>query len=131
MAQLQENQSHLEAVPVKVIVISFGCREGALRWLQETGCPYSMLLDPNRKLYHAFGLGKSVEKVWNVDVLNYYAEQKVANRPLPKQFENIIDDPHQLGGDFVLDPNGIVIFFHPCQSSTDRPSLSELLSALL
>uniref|UniRef100_V9L2L5 Selenoprotein L n=1 Tax=Callorhinchus milii TaxID=7868 RepID=V9L2L5_CALMI len=125
------SKSLLDAVPIKVIVISFGCQEGALRWLQETGCQYNMLLDPSRKLYHAFGLGISVEKVWNVNVLNYYAEQKVASRPLPKQFENIIDDPHQLGGDFGLDQNGKVIFFHPSQSSTDRPSLSEILSALL
>ncbi|GCC31738.1 hypothetical protein chiPu_0010199 [Chiloscyllium punctatum] len=124
------NQSSLDAVPLKVLVISFGCREGALQWLQETKCSYDMLLDPSRQLYHALGLGASVEKVWNVSVLTYYAEQIVCNRSLPRKMENIVDDPHQLGGDFGLNQNGTVIFFHPSSNPTDRPDISEILLAM-
>ncbi|KAG9347519.1 hypothetical protein JZ751_005087, partial [Albula glossodonta] len=34
---------------VRVLVVSFGCQEGALNWLQSTGCKYDMLLDPQKK----------------------------------------------------------------------------------
>lgn len=43
-------QIALEARSVQVVVVSFGCREGALHWLAETGCQYDMVLDPHRKV---------------------------------------------------------------------------------
>lgn len=43
-------QRSLEQHSVETLVISFGCQEGASHWLRETGCPYDMLLDPDRKV---------------------------------------------------------------------------------
>ena len=43
-------QSSLDEHAVEVVVVSFGCQEGASHWLQETGCQYDMLLDPDRKV---------------------------------------------------------------------------------
>ena len=34
----------------RVIVMTFGVREGALKWLEDTKCPYPMLLDTERKV---------------------------------------------------------------------------------
>lgn len=115
-------------MPLKVVLIAFGCRDGAVQWLQETKCPYDMLLDPSRQLYHAFGLGVSIQKVWNIDVITYYAEQIVSNRLLPKKTHP--DDVHQLGGDFGLNQQGTIIFFHPSASPTDRPGVAEILKAM-
>jgi hypothetical protein len=39
-------------------------------------------------------------------------------------------DPHQLGGDFVIDQFGAVRLAHPSREPTDRPTLSELLRLL-
>ena len=46
-----------------MLVVSFGGREGALRWLAETGCEFPLLLDPERSLYKFFGLPKSLVQV--------------------------------------------------------------------
>lgn len=43
-------QRSLDARSIKVVVVSFGCQEGAAHWLQETGCQYDLLLDPDRKV---------------------------------------------------------------------------------
>lgn len=43
-------QSSLDEHSVEAVVVSFGCQEGASHWLQETGCQYDMLLDPDRKV---------------------------------------------------------------------------------
>lgn len=43
-------QRSLDAHSTEVVVVSFGCQEGALHWLQETGCQYNTLLDPDRKV---------------------------------------------------------------------------------
>ena len=36
----------------------------------------------------------------------------------------------QLGGNFLLDEHGRVLFSHSCQSPLDRPSVEDILSAL-
>lgn len=127
MAQLEKNQKLLDDVPIRVLIITFGCQEGALQWLQDTSCPYDMLLDTDRRLYQAFGLGTSVAKVWNLDVMFYYGELKASLFQLPKPYEGIKDDPLQLGGDFGLDENGTVIYLHPGKSPTDRPSVLDII----
>ncbi|CAH1261701.1 Hypp2436 [Branchiostoma lanceolatum] len=122
--------AEVQAAGGRVMVVSFGTQTGAQRWLQDTSCPYDMLLDQDRKLYGAFGLGRSVFKVWSVAALTYYAEQKAAGRTLPKKYENVEDDPHQMGGDFILDPQGRALLVHCSKVSTDRPEVSTIISVL-
>lgn len=43
-------QADLEARSVQVLVVSFGSVEGAQLWLEQTGCSFEMLLDPQRKV---------------------------------------------------------------------------------
>lgn len=113
-----------------VVVISFGCKEGAEKWLEETKCKYSMLLDPERKVYSFFGLKKSVYKVWSVSSLLYYAEKIAQGIQLPKPYEDMHDDPHQMGGDFIIDKNGKIKFMHPSQAARDRPTVEKLCAEL-
>lgn len=87
-----------------------------------------MLLDTDRSLYRALGLKRSVAKVWTVSSLVYYAEQKLAGRTLLAMLEE--DDPHQLGGDFIVDPNGKLVLVYQSKTSTDRPSTDYLLDFL-
>ncbi|XP_063764728.1 prostamide/prostaglandin F synthase-like isoform X2 [Eleginops maclovinus] len=130
LQHLQDHQSTLDAHSVKVVVVSFGCEGGASHWLQETGCQYDLLLDPERKLYAAFGLGASVWKVLNFSNMLLYAEYVVNSLPFPRGLPNIQEDMFQLGGDFVVDEHGGVLFSHCCQSPTDRPPLQDIISAL-
>ncbi|GLD47761.1 uncharacterized protein AKAME5_000186000 [Lates japonicus] len=129
LKDLEKNQRSLDAHSVEVVVVSFGCQEGALHWLQETGCQYDMLLDPERKIYTAFGLGASLKKVLNFNNMLLYAEYVADNMEFPRGLPSIQDDMFQLGGDFVLDEHGRVLFSHCCQSPIDRPSVEDILSA--
>jgi len=40
----------------RVVVISFGNSPGAMKWLEETGVNFEVLLDPDREAYNTFGL---------------------------------------------------------------------------
>ncbi|XP_063355847.1 prostamide/prostaglandin F synthase-like isoform X2 [Pelmatolapia mariae] len=126
---LQKNQSSLDAHSVQVVVISFGCQEGASHWVQQTGCQYDMLLDPSRKMYSAFGLGASLKKVLNFSNMLIYSEYVANDMEFPRELPWIQDDMFQLGGNFVLDEHGRVLFSHRCQSPIDRPSVEDILSA--
>uniref|UniRef100_A0A671WFD9 Selenoprotein L n=1 Tax=Sparus aurata TaxID=8175 RepID=A0A671WFD9_SPAAU len=127
--ELQLSRS-LDAHSIEVVVVSFGCQEGALHWLQETGCQYDMLLDPERKVYAAFGLGASLKKVLKFSNMLLYAEYVADNMEFPRDLPSIQDDMFQLGGDFVLGEHGRVLFSHCCQSPIDRPSVDVILAAL-
>ncbi|CAI5695766.1 unnamed protein product [Oreochromis niloticus] len=126
---LQKNQSSLDAHSVQVVVISFGCQEGASHWVKQAGCQYDMLLDPSRKIYSAFGLGASLKKVLNFGNILIYSEYVANDMEFPRELPWIQDDMFQLGGNFVLDEHGRVLFSHRCQSPIDRPSVEDILSA--
>jgi len=123
-------QAELSARGARPVVVSFGAASGAGRWLQETRCPWPMLLDEGRDLYKRLGLGISVSRVWSVSCLVYYAEQVKAGRELPRPFENVEDDPHQMGGDFILDRAGVLRLSYCSQAANDRPELETLLAAM-
>ncbi|GFR76811.1 selenoprotein L [Elysia marginata] len=114
----------------KVLLVSFGEEYGAKRWLEETGSSFDMVLDPQRKIYQAFGLNRSVSKVWSIECMCFYAEKLIQGRTFPTPLENVHDDPQQMGGDFILDAAGTVILTHCSKISSDRPSMETLLSVL-
>ena len=103
-------------------------QEGAKKWLQDTNCEFRMFVDPERQLYNALGLKRSVAKVWSISALVYYAEQKRSGRKLVAMFDE--DDPTQMGGDFVFDKNGKLALIHRSKVSTDRPSVENLLKCV-
>eukprot|EP00105_Crassostrea_gigas_P044785 XP_019928933.1 PREDICTED: uncharacterized protein LOC105343367 [Crassostrea gigas] len=112
------------------IVVSFGDQKGAQQWLVKTSCPFPMLLDSQRKVYTAFGLHRFVSKVWGVEEMVYYAESMAKNIPLPNPSQYVNDDPQQMGGDFIIDKDGVVQYMYCSKKSIDRPSVQDILDNL-
>jgi hypothetical protein len=123
VAQLRQRQDEFERLNIQVLLISFGTESWAKVWLEETGASFPLLLDPERRVYRAYGLGRSVLRVWSPKVLWSYLRLTLAGRPL----KPIQGDPHQLGGDFIVDAGGMVRLAHPSRDPTDRPPVEKLL----
>uniref|UniRef100_A0A8B9J996 Uncharacterized protein n=1 Tax=Astyanax mexicanus TaxID=7994 RepID=A0A8B9J996_ASTMX len=107
-----------------------GSLEGAEFWLTQTGYEFDMVFDPERKVYQAFSLGSSFAKVMKFSNMLRYSEYYVSRRSFPQVPPQFIEDLFQMGGDFVLDEGGTVIFSHQCESPVDRPSVQNILAAL-
>lgn len=129
MAELMASQAVLEARSVRVLVVSFGSVEGARLWLEQTGCTFDMLLDPQRKTYRSFGLGTSYAKVAKFECLLQYGEYGAVNRDFPDFPPKLLEDLFQMGGDFLLSDGGKVLLSHPCKTPLDRPSTNDILKA--
>lgn len=115
----------------RVVVVSFGERKGALGWLEQMEpMPLDLLLDAKRELYLSIGLQTSLAKTWSISALTYYTEQVCAGRTLPTPMENVDDDPNQMGGDFIVGNNGSMVYTHPSQTPSDRPSVEKLIQML-
>ena len=126
MAQLRHRVAELEAMQTRVVVVSFGSTMGAKAWLLETGAPFTFLLDPDRAAYRAYGLEHSLARSWGLNVWWRYAQLLLAGR----KWRGTQGDSGQLGGDFIVDPAGVIRLAYRSHDPTDRPPMSRLLTVL-
>lgn len=127
MAQLRRHQTEFAALQTDIVTISFEAAWRAEIWLEETGSPFPLWLDPDRTAYHAFGLQRSFWRSWGPKNLWYYARRLGRNGRKPIKGKT---DTHQLGGDFILEPDGKVLLAYRSHDPTDRPAVRLLLDAL-
>jgi alkyl hydroperoxide reductase subunit AhpC len=126
VAQLCRHADEFAHLGTDILIVSFADEERARLWLRETGTRFPLLLDPDRRVYRAYGLERSVARTWTPRVVWYYFRQLAAGRRLGP----IESDPHQLGGDFIIDTRGIVRFAHREWDPVDRPPVARLLEVL-
>lgn len=91
--------------------------------------PFTVLRDQDRSAYHAFGLGRgSVRRVWGRRAASRYLElfRTDGLRGLARPTEDTL----QLGGDFVVDPDGNLAWGFWGQGPDDRPTIDELVAAV-
>lgn len=105
-----------------------GTRESAEKWFEHTKLTYPLLLDSDLILYRHFGLRRSVTAVWTTPTLKSYAEDKVTGVASAPSYPG--DDLHVLGGDFIVDSTGKVLFAYCSKFSSDRPSLNEIFKVM-
>lgn len=99
-------------------------RNGLLRGLD---VPFPILVDERRDAYRSWGMGRaSVARVWlDPRVWGRYAGLLLrGNVPIRTGKDTL-----QLGGDFVVDPAGVVTYSRP-QVRDDRPAVSTLLDEI-
>ena len=124
--QVASHLQEFEALNTNIVTVSFGIDYWAKMWLQETQSPFPFLIDPERDAYHAYGLQSSIVRSWMPQNLWYYAKATLQGR---EKFGKR-GDPHQLGGDFIVDSQGVVRLAHPSKEPTDRPNVRQLLTVL-
>ena len=99
-------------------------RNSLLQGLEVT---YPILVDGDRRAYRAWGLERgSVLGVWgDPRVWLRYGRELASGVRLRRPGADTL----QLGGDFVVDPAGTVVYARP-QRRDDRPPVAELVRAL-
>ena len=107
---------------------SNGIRDSGLEFIKSTSLTFPLLLDGTREFYRRLGLKRSIKAVWSVPTLKYYAEEKVAEVPPTPAL--VGDDLHVMGGDFVVDREGKLVYAYPSKTSSDRPTIDKVLEEL-
>ena len=107
---------------------SNGVRDSGLEFIKSSTLPFPLVLDGTRLFYRQLGLKRSIKAVWSVATLKAYAEEKVAEVPPTPALDG--DDLHVMGGDFILDKSGKLIYAYPSKTSSDRPTIDQVLSEL-
>jgi hypothetical protein len=85
-----------------------------------------MLLDPERKVYRAYGLKSS----WLGTVNPIAGWDYIRLLTSGQRVRGIEADPHQLGGDFIVDTKGVLRLAYRSRVATDFPTVADLLAIL-
>eukprot|EP00435_Cladocopium_sp_Y103_P052205 s373_g16.t1 len=103
----------------------------AQRWDEEVGSPFVHLIDPSEMqgqagaAYQSWGFPKSFQGVWSPEALKFYCDERLHGRVLhPSQGQDV----HQMGGDVMVNHQGIIVLRHYSKTSQDRPSIDLLLT---
>ena len=112
----------------EVVLITFTDPAQLIDYQSINDLPFTILVDHDRHTYTAFGLGRgSVRRVWGWRAFRRYVEI-IGNRGLAG-VGRPTEDTLQLGGDFVIGPDGVLAWGYWGEGPDDRPSVDELIAA--
>ena len=122
-----DHQSDFSKLDTRILIISFGTLATVEQWLAETCPDFTVLLDREREVDNSYGLNRWYWRSRSLRTRWVYFKAWLAGQ---KTRDSHGDDTSQLGGDFIVDRNGILRFAHPSHDPVDRPSVDELVKVL-
>jgi len=91
--------------------------------------PFPVLGDPGRQVYSLYGLGRgSVARVWGLRAAKRYVS--ILRKDGFGRLQKSDEDTLQLGGDFVIGPDGTLVYGFWGAGPDDRPSVDDLVTAV-
>ncbi len=104
-----------------------GTPEQARQFQRSLALPFTILSDPGKQSYRAFGLTRrlNLARELNPQSLSRFVTD-VARYGVARTDQDVM----QLGGVFVVDRAGIVRFAFTALRASDRPSTDEIITAL-
>jgi hypothetical protein len=113
----------------EVVLATFTGGDEVLAYAADHDLGFPVLRDPDRAAYRAFGLGRgSVRRVWGRRALRRYVE--LIRRDGLGGLHRPTEDTLQLGGDFVVAPDGTLAWGFWGEGPDDRPSIDALVAAV-
>lgn len=121
---MQQHGQTLKDLDIRVLVVTFESGAFARAYAQETGLGWAVMIDETRSLYEAYGMLRGrLRDIWGPRTWWAYAQEALRGRwPGPARA-----DTSQLGGDVLIDPEGVVRLVHVGSGPADRPSIESLL----
>lgn len=124
---MREQEDRLVDSGIKTLLVTFDSRELALDYAEATKLEWPIIVDTKRQLYRAYGIPRAT--LWTLIkpavTWNYMVTMFQGYRPGKPGC-----DLRQLGGNVLIDPNGIVRFNHVSTDPHDRPTAEYILETL-
>jgi AhpC/TSA antioxidant enzyme len=118
------HRERIEAAGGTVVAVGFDQPERMVRGLD---FPWPVLVDRARVAYRSFGLGRApLNELLSLGWLPGYVRKLLRGDPLKRPGLDVL----QLGGDFVIDRDGLVLLAHPSAHFEDREPVGALVAAI-
>ncbi|CAI9730810.1 Hypothetical predicted protein [Octopus vulgaris] len=128
--ELETWKSDLKALGCDVLLLFFGSQKSIKQWLAETKSSFPSFQDSSKNIYSALGLRRSVKEVFCMKTTQYYAAEMASDGIIPTPYKDFNEDIYQMGGDFIIDQTGKILFTYRSQTPSDRPSAEQILGTL-
>ncbi len=124
---MRQHEDVLDTLGIGVVVVTFELGFLAQAYVRETQLAWPMLIDESREVYTAYGMNRG--GWWDIwRPASWWAYAKLlarGHRMRPSK-----GDVNQMGGDVLIDPNGVVRLLHVGSGPADRPSVASLLETV-
>ena len=123
-------RDHIAAtgLDAELVVVTFSSSAAIEHYRLRTGIDVRLLIDPDRTTYRAYGLrSASLARVWGFRPALAYL--RLFARGQWRRLRRPTEDTRQLGGDFVIDPDGDLAFVYRSTGPEDRPDPAALVAA--
>lgn len=117
-------ESELDTRRVAVAVVTFDSGPIVETWVRQTEFEWPLLLDTKRDLYRTYGMLRG--RAWDLygpPAIWAYLKLMARGRWLRRPGSDVT----QLGGDVLVDPEGVVRLHHVGSGPADRPSISSIV----
>lgn len=121
MSQLRHSYPEFRELDAEVIAVAAVVLKPLAKFAQALALPFPVLSDAKVEVYRAFGLGKglAIRPRTPIEFARLLWREGRLYRP--------IGDVMQIGGDFLVDREGLLRYAHIAEDPTDRPTAAELV----
>jgi len=105
--------------------IGQGSREETATFVEELDIPFPVLADPQRRAYDTYGAIRGSSSSFLSPTTVRSAVSAVLHGMRPGR---VVGDARQLGGTFIIDPEGIIRYAKPSQRAGDHPTTDEVIA---
>jgi peroxiredoxin len=126
--KVTSRKDRLDALGAAAVFVSHDDPDAVRRlMLRDLDCPFPLAIDRHKAAYRAWGLRSlPLPLIWlDPKVWRQYTQLLLAG----ERMRSSGGDERQMGGDFIVDRDGIVVYARP-QHRDDRPPLGELLTVI-
>ncbi len=111
-----------------VVLITFTGADALSEYVDRQDLPFAVVTDSTRDAYRAYGLGRgAAHRVWGWRAAKRYWE--IIRHGGLRDVRPPTEDSLQLGGDFVIAPDGTLAWGFWSAGPDDRPSIDTLIAA--
>ena len=117
----------LKKLDIQVVVVTFQSGSVLEAYVRETRFEWPILIDSSLGMYQAYGMDRG--HWWSIfGPLAWWAYVKLLL--LGRRLRMPSGDVSQLGGDVIIDPEGIIRLHHVSAGPGDRPTIHGLLDTV-
>jgi peroxiredoxin len=127
VAQLRQKEKQFQKLGARVVLVGLGTPEETAAFRKQFHVPFSMIADPEKRLFKAFHLKQATPKALlsvGMAMKGLSAMAKGHRIGIPK------GDVRQLPGVFIIDSDGRIRFSHYAKDPADHPTADALLKFL-
>ncbi len=124
---MRDAQKELDESNVVVKIVAFDSDYMAKAYVASTGLMWPLLFDSDQNLYRRYSMQRGTFwQLYNpLSILKYLS--LIATGTLPGKPGR---DWNQMGGDILVDPEGVIRMHFVSNNPHDRPSVDEILSII-